>query len=378
MGGLWAEGPRRPALPFDREISEDDRTMKISCQPFDLPLRDPFTISRGTTTVQPTLIVRVEHDGLFGWGEATTNPYYGITLDRMQRALASVAPRLAGARLENPAEIWAELDPELGQCRFAQCALDCALWDIYAQMHDLPLWRLWGFAPQDARPPTCYTIGLDTPERMVAKMQARRDWPVYKIKVGADGGIDLVCRLREATDAVFRVDANCSWAPDRIVSLADRLADLGVELIEQPLESDQYEAMRRVKGKCRLPLMADESCQQESDVDRCIDAFDAINIKLVKCGGITPARRMITRARQNGLKVMVGCMTESSIGIAPGVHLLPLLDYADLDGALLLAEDLADGLEWRDGFCNVPQRPGLGIVPRANVRERFDACSALG
>ncbi|RMF45069.1 MAG: dipeptide epimerase [Planctomycetota bacterium] len=352
--------------------------MIISCQSFDLPLRDPFTIARGTTTIQPTLIVRVEHEGLVGWGEATTNPYYGVTLQSMQRALASIAPRLASAPLDNPAEIWAELDGELSQCRFAQCALDCALWDIYAQMHGVPLWKLWGFDADDPRPPTCYTIGLDRPERMIDKMQARPGWPVYKIKVGADGGIDLVRRLRQATDAVFRVDANCSWSPPAILPLAEQLAELGVELIEQPLEADQYEAMRAVKGKSRLPLMADESCQVEADVDRCIEAFDAINIKLVKCGGITPARRMITRAKQNGLQVMVGCMTESSIGIAAGVHLLPLLDYADLDGALLLAEDLADGLVWDRGVCRLPQRPGLGIQPRNEVLERFSACSALG
>jgi L-Ala-D/L-Glu epimerase len=137
---------------------------------------------------------------------------------------------------------------------------------------------------------------------------------------------------------------------------------MNVELIEQPLEHDRYEPMRQLKGRSPIPLMADESCQVESDVDRCIESFDAINIKLVKCGGLTPARRMIARARQNGLKIMVGCMTESSIGIAPGVHLLPLLDFADLDGALLLAEDIASGLDWKRGHCELPTRPGLGVT----------------
>ena len=125
--------------------------------------------------------------------------------------------------------------------------------------------------------------------------------------------------------------------------------------------TDDYAAMRQLKGQCAIPLMADESCQVESDVDLCVDAFDAINIKLVKCGGLTPARRMIARAKQHGLKVMVGCMTESSIGIAAGVHLLPLLDYADLDGALLLAEDIAEGLHWERGYCQLPKQAGLGV-----------------
>lgn len=335
--------------------------MKIHCQEFQLQLRDPFTISRGTTTVQPTLIVRVEHAGLVGFGEATTNDYYGVTFESMSAALASVADKVADYRLENPAELWRELDPILSANRFAQCALDCAVWDIYAQMHNMPLWKLWGLHPADGYPPTCYTIGLDTPETMVRKMRAMAGWPVYKIKLDANGGIDLVRTLRQETDAIFRVDANCAWPVDRVLDWAAQLAELNVELIEQPLAAECYAEMRQLKGRSPIPLMADESCQVEADVNACIDSYDAINIKLVKCGGLTPARRMIARARQNGLKVMVGCMTESSIGIAPGVHLLPLLDFADLDGALLLAEDIATGLEWNLGRCELPTQAGLGV-----------------
>ncbi len=335
--------------------------MQITCEPFDLHLREPFTIARGTITVQPTLIVRVEHDGLVGLGEATTNSYYGVTLESMSAALEKVASKLRNHRLESPEELWQTLDPELNTCRFAQCALDCALWDLYAQMQDMPLWKLWGLDSDKPYPPSCYTIGIDAPDVMVRKMQAMPAWPVYKIKLAADGGMDLVRELRKASDATFRVDANCSWQAADVPAWAEELAAMNVELIEQPLVADEYESMGQLKGKCALPLMADESCQTESDIDRCIDSFDAINIKLPKCGGLTPARRMITRAKQNGLKVMVGCMTESSIGIAAGVHLLPLLDYADLDGALLLANDIASGLKWSQGYCKLPDRPGLGV-----------------
>ena len=337
--------------------------MQITCHSFDLRLRDPFTISRGTVTVQPTLIIEVEHEGLRGYGEATTNEYYGITLESMQTALDQVRPALIDHKLENPADTWKELDPILSSCRFAQCALDCALWDLYAQMHAVPLWKLWGFHQDDPRPPTCYTIGIDEPEVMVRKMQAKPDWPVYKVKVDETGGLQLVRQLREATDARLRIDANCAWQPEQVLSLAEEHAKLDVELIEQPLPADAYQAMQKLKGKAALPLMADESCQTEADIDRCIDCFDAVNIKLVKCGGVTPARRMITRAKQNGLQVMVGCMTESSIGIAPGVHLLPMLDFADLDGPLLLAEDIATGFDWNAGHCALPDRPGLGTQP---------------
>lgn len=335
--------------------------MKLSCHPYDLQLRDPFTIARGTVTVQPTLIVRVEYDGLVGLGEATTNSYYGITQASMQAALAQVAPRLENYRLENPAELWKELDADLSPSRFAQCALDCAVWDIFAQMHGQPLWQQWGLRGEDGYPPSCYTIGLDAPEAMLRKMQAMPDWPIYKIKLDASGGLDLVRHLRQATDKVFRVDANCSWQPEQVLGWAEELASMNVELIEQPLPAEAYDAMRGLKGKAALPLMADESCQTEADIDRCIDSFDAINIKLVKCGGLTPARRMVARAKQNGLKVMVGCMTESSVGIAAGVHLLPLLDFADLDGAMLLKHDIAEGLRWHQGTCELPTRPGIGV-----------------
>lgn len=335
--------------------------MRIKIKSYDLPLRDPFTIARSTTTVQPTMIVEVHHDGLIGLGEATTNDYYGATLENMSRLLNEVAPKLAGAKLENPAELWKELDPILSQNRFAQCALDCAIWDLFAQQHNLPLYRLWGFDVDAPCPPTCYTIGIDTPEVMLRKLKAMPDWPIYKIKLD-HRGLANVKYLRPHTKSIFRVDANCSWQPNQILALAEELAALNVELIEQPLPAEAYAEMRPLKGKSPLPLMADESCQVESDVDRCLDCFDAINIKLVKCGGLTPARRMIARAKQNGLKVMVGCMTESSVGIAAGVHLLPLLDFADLDGALLLSKDIATGLVWQAGYCQMPQSPGLGVT----------------
>jgi L-alanine-DL-glutamate epimerase-like enolase superfamily enzyme len=345
--------------------------MQISCYRYDLTLRDPFTISRGTVCRQPTMIVRVEHDGLEGLGEATTNEYYGATFEGMVGALQQVADRLHASRLENPAEIWQDFDDDLRGSRFAQCALDCALWDLYAKMHQLPLWQLWGLHDDEGYPPSCYTIGIATVEEMVRKMKEMPEWGIYKIKLDASGGMDLVRRLRQETTSIFRVDANCSWAPAQVLDFADQLAAMEVELIEQPLAATEYQAMSLLKGQSPLPLMADESCQEEKDIDLCIPAFDAVNIKLVKCGGLTPARRMIARAKQNGLKVMVGCMTESSIGISAGVHLLPLLDFADLDGALLLATDIAEGLNWKSGFCELPKSHGLGVSLIEADRERL-------
>jgi L-alanine-DL-glutamate epimerase-like enolase superfamily enzyme len=203
---------------------------------------------------------------------------------------------------------------------------------------------------------------------MVAKMNEFPGWPIYKIKLGTDRDLDIVCELRKHTTATFRVDANCGWTADQTIEFAPRLKDLGVEFIEQPLPRDAWHQMHRVKAESALPIIADESCIQEGDVRVCANCFHGINIKLVKCGGLTPARRMIAEARRLGLSVMVGCMTESSVGISAIAQLLPLLDYVDMDGAVLLAEDIADGVRLDHGRCIYPDRPGNGVtLLRENV-----------
>jgi len=173
--------------------------------------------------------------------------------------------------------------------------------------------------------------------------------------------VETIQALREHTEAVFRVDANCGWAPDEAATLSAEMARHGVELIEQPLPPEACEAQAQLFRESTLPIIADENCVGEADVPLCIDHFHGINIKLCKCGGLTPARRMITTARDHGLKVMVGCMTESSVGISAAAQLTPLLDYADLDGAVLLAKDAADGVQLHQGQFVFPSEPGLGI-----------------
>ena len=188
-------------------------------------------------------------------------------------------------------------------------------------------------------------------------------WPVYKIKLGTDRDVAIVSELRKHTDAVFRVDANCAWNARETIENAPALKELGVEFIEQPLPADDWKGMEVVAHHCALPVMADESCQQESDVDRCALHFNGINIKLTKCGGLTPARRMIQKARILGLKVMVGCMTESSVGISAIAQLLPQLDYVDMDGAMLLKEDIASGVQITEGGkVRFPKIGGTGVT----------------
>jgi L-alanine-DL-glutamate epimerase-like enolase superfamily enzyme len=334
--------------------------MELRLHAFDLPLRHTFTISRESITSQPTLIVELIQDGVSGYGEATSNKYYGFTIERMARDLAALRPQLAGERIDDPATFWSQCQPALNDDSFALCALDQAAHDLWGKLRGQPVWKLWGLSIEKV-PASNYTIGIDAIEVMVAKMEEFAGWPIYKIKLGTDRDLEIVRELRRHTSAVFRVDANCGWTAQRAIEYAPKLKDLGVEFIEQPLPADRWDDLRQVGRQSALPIIADESCIVEGDVTRCAGVFHGINIKLVKCGGLTPARRMIAEARRLGLKVMVGCMTESTIGISAIAQLLPLLDYVDMDGAVLLAEDVAEGVRLDRGRCVYPEGPGHGL-----------------
>lgn len=335
--------------------------MRMLLHGFDLPLRHVFTISRGSTRVSRTLIVELQQDGLRGFGEAGESSYYGATIANIQAALEAVRPRVESRPLAPPDALWEELDPELSHNRFAQCALDMAAWDLWGKLHRQPLWRLWGLS-LDRVPVTDYTIGLDAIDVMVEKLKEFPGWPVYKIKLGTPDDVEIVRRLRQHTEAVFRVDANCAWTAEETIRNAAAFAALGVEFIEQPLPPDEWEGMKAVAARSALPLIADESCRVEADVDLCRGYFHGVNVKLVKCGGLTPARRMLARARHLGMKTMVGCMTESSVGISAIAQLLPMLDYADMDGALLLAKDVARGVTIHRGVVRYPAENGCGVT----------------
>lgn len=332
--------------------------MNLHVQGFDLPLKHRFTIAHQSREVQETLIVRLEDEGLYGLGESTTNPFYGITLDNMQEALERFQPILLGGKWTNPAELW-ELGKDIFQSNpFAQCALDLAAWDLYTKKRGQKLYEYLGLNPAHI-PTTNFTIGIDTVEKMCAKLK-EVDWPIYKIKLGTAHDLEIVRELRKHTQSIFRVDANCAWTVEQAIAYSEELAALGVEFIEQPLAKDNLEGMKEVYAHSKLPVMADESCIHESDVEKCQRRFHGINIKLVKVGGITPALRMIQQAKSLGMKTMVGCMTESSVGISAIAHIAPLLDYVDMDGAMLLAKDPARGVQISPTEVRFPAGPGIG------------------
>lgn len=337
--------------------------MKLLFHPFELELRHTFTISHGSRTTQPSLVVELNDGGYSGYGEAAATSYYGMSLEKMMASLENIRPIIEQNGQLEPEAFWGLCAPYLQENSFALCALDMAMHDLYGKKKGLPLYALLGLSP-DKLPLSSYTIGIDTVDNMRQRM-LEFPWPLYKIKLGSKQGsqqdVQILRELRKHSSSPFRVDANGGWSAAETIAHSRELKELQVEFIEQPMPPTVLEEMKTVFEKSALPLMADESCIHEEDVLKCRPYFHGVNIKLSKCGGITPALRMIAQARELGMKVMLGCMTESSVGISGIAQLLPLLDYADIDGALLLKQDIAEGVTIKDGKVSYSGRNGTGV-----------------
>ncbi|MGO4905291.1 dipeptide epimerase [Flavobacterium sp. W20_MBD1_R3] len=334
--------------------------MELILREYNLKLKHTFTISRESIDFQPSLIVELNSDGFSGFGEATSNPYYKTTVPIMIQDLEKIRSIIENTIDETPEAFWSKIHSYLKDDMFALCALDMAYTDLYARKKGKKLYELWNYSIAK-NPLTDYTIGIASIEKMVSKMK-ELPWPIYKIKLGTKEDIAIVTELRKHTNAIFRIDANCGWGVEETIKNAIELKKLGVEFLEQPLKADHWEGHKEVFNHSVLPIIADESCIIEEDVAKCHHHFHGVNIKLVKCGGLTPGRRMIQEAKKLGLKTMVGCMTESTVGISAIAHLLPQLDYVDMDGALLLSEDIASGVTIDFGKINYSDLNGTGVT----------------
>jgi L-Ala-D/L-Glu epimerase len=334
--------------------------MKLHVRAIRLPLRHLFRTAHGPTTVKENVLVEISDGNQTGYGEGAGMPYYGVTTAGMIANLEAARAEIESWPMADPAELWQRALPLLGHDRFALSALDAAVHDLWGKSRGKPTYRLWGLK-LDHLPPSDYTLGIDAIENTLAILKEFEGWPVYKIKLGTPDDLEIVRTLRQHTTATFRVDANCAWTAEQTVANSRELKSLGVEFIEQPLKAGDWEGMRRVFAESALPVIADESCLVEEDVARCHGFFHGINIKLGKCGGMTPARRMIANARQLGLKVMIGCMEESTVGISAIGQFLPLLDYVDMDGAVLIARDVASGVHLEKGRAIFPDENGNGV-----------------
>lgn len=341
--------------------------MNGSVQHHELAVENPFTIARGTTGTTDAFVVELTHDGVTGVGGGTPSAYYGETADSVAETLPgllAIAEELddphAGQRLA------AGLQREAPDAPAARVAVSTAMADLAARDLGVPLYRQWGLDPS-AAPPTSYTVGIADPPEMAdrARSAVEAGFDHLKVKLGTDDDRARFDAVREAApDATIRVDANEAWDAAEAIQKADWLSSGAVEFLEQPVPADDVDGLRRVSMEVSLPVCADEACVTASDVPVVADACDVVTVKLLKCGGPRAAVEQIHAAKGHGLDVMVGCMVESSASIAPACHLAPLADYADLDGALLLAEDPCSGLPVTNGRFDLETvSAGSGVRP---------------
>ncbi|MEM7586285.1 MAG: dipeptide epimerase [Acidobacteriota bacterium] len=326
----------------------------------NLELKHTFRLSRGATDSRQNLIIELEHDGLVGLGEAAPISRYD---QDCASAADAVATMVRGIEDPKAFELAARSVAIDGQPA-AEAAVDMALRDLAGKRFGVPLYELMGIPPQPA-PPTSFTLGMDRPDAMTRRVEEAEAFPVLKVKMGSDDDRPMLEAVRRVTRKPIRIDANEGWTLDDAITRLEWLQQMGVELVEQPLPADQLDQTRELRHASPLPLIADESVGTSADIPRLAGVFDGINIKLMKCGGIGEALRMIAVARAHGLKVMLGCMIESSLSITAAAHLAPLVDYLDLDGHLLIKQDPFVGALFEQGRLSLPEGPGLGVAGRS-------------
>jgi L-alanine-DL-glutamate epimerase-like enolase superfamily enzyme len=338
-------------------------SLRMDVEVLTLRTTHPFVIARGGQSDHRTVWVRLtDAEGNEGWGEAAPSKYYGETAESVLAALQVYGSMLPDDpfQLEEAERRW---ENKLRGNAAARAALSAALHDLVGKRLDVPLFRMWGLDPC-AAPPSTFTIGLDAPERIGAKVQEAAQYPILKVKLGTDRDLEILRAIRQATDKEIRVDANCGWTVKRALRMLPVLDEFGVTVLEQPLVPHDLDGLAAVTAQADIPVIADESCLTAVDIPPLVGKVDGINIKLAKCGGLREALRMIAVARAHGLMVMVGCMIESSLGITAAAHFTPLVDIVDLDGAALLADDPFVGATIEQGQVRLPSGPGLGVSRR--------------
>ena len=334
--------------------------LRMEIEVLELRTKHPFIIARGGQSDYRTVWVRLKDgDGNEGWGEAAPTKFYGETTETVLAALDTYGAHLPDDPfdLEEAERRWEEL---LHRNPAARAALSSALHDLVGKRLGVPLYRLWGLDPTKA-PRSTFTIGIDQPEKMRAKVREAEQYPILKIKLGTDRDVEILRTIRDTTDREIRVDANCGWTLKQTVRMLPVLEEFGVTVLEQPLPADQLDGLGEIRRRADIPVIADESCETAADIPPLVGKVDGINIKLAKCGSLREAIRMIAIARAHGMTVMVGCMIESSIGITAAAHFTPLVDIVDLDGAALLADDPFVGATIDGGQVSLPSEPGLGV-----------------
>jgi L-Ala-D/L-Glu epimerase len=329
--------------------------LELSVVKLELPLVHTFTIARSSESVARTALVRLRWGELEALGESSPSARYG---ESVASVIAGLEARALGSDPYAIDALLAGLPPA------QRCGLDVALHDCIAKDVDRPLWRLLGVDP--ARTPlTSFTIGIAPLDEMVAKVREVGTHPVIKVKLGAGAEVETIAAIRATYTGTIRVDANEGWTPESAVAILTELARYDIEFCEQPIPAGTPERLRWIRERTSIPLVTDEDSKDARDLPALAGCVDGINVKLVKCGGIRGALEMIHTARALDLKIMLGCMVESAILTTAAAQLSPLVDWADLDGPFLVANDPFDGLQYANGKIVLPDRPGLGVVEKA-------------
>ena len=336
--------------------------MELRFYPYELQLQHTFTVSSYSRKTTPDVQVEIDYQGYTGYGEASMPPYLGQSVESVTAFLQKVdLSQFADPfGLEDILEYVDSLSP--GDSA-AKAAVDIALHDLVGKLLGAPWYRIWGYNPEKA-PSTTFTIGIDTPEVVREKtLECAGRFNILKVKVGTASDKEMITTIRSVTDLPIAVDANQGWTDrSQALEMIHWLKEHGIVMVEQPLPVDRYDDLAWLREKSPLPVYGDESIQGLDDVRRAVGLFDGINIKLMKCGGLRNAHKMVDLARGLGLKVMLGCMTETSCAVSAAAQLSPAVDFADLDGNLLISNDLFDGVGLHDGRLVLPDRPGIGVV----------------
>jgi L-alanine-DL-glutamate epimerase-like enolase superfamily enzyme len=335
--------------------------MKLEIESVKLRARHPFKIARGVLHEREVFIFSLTSEGITGFGEASPSPYYGEDSETVVSAAKRLKNKLDGAPEEIKSRIAdGDLRGQLGRHPSVRAALDIALWDMIGKIEGKPIYAILGLDPNKT-PATSFTIGIDTPDVIDAKVDEAAPYRILKMKMGLPGDMAILDRVQARSKKTIRVDVNEGWDIETSIQMCRELGQKGIEFVEQPIHHDCEDDLRTLKRLSPLPVILDESIINPEDVVARRDQGHGINIKLMKCGGLTPALTMIDDARRAGLKVMLGCMLESSVGITAAAHISPLADYADLDGNLLIANDPFSGVTVQNSKLVLPGGPGLGV-----------------
>jgi L-Ala-D/L-Glu epimerase len=339
----------------------DNSKMKFSYRPYTLELKHVFTVSSFSRSTTPVVLTELEYEGVTGYGEASMPPYLGESHETVLKFLSKVDM----TKYANPfdlEEILADIDKIApGNCA-AKASVDIALHDLVGKIMKQPWYNIWGY-DKEKTPYTTYTIGIDKPDVVRQKVKEADEFKFLKVKLGRDNDKEMIETIRSVTDRPLTVDVNQGWKDKHFaLDMADWLKSKGVVFLEQPMPKENLEDHAWLTERSPIPIMADEAVQRIADVKKIHGAYSGINIKLMKCTGMREANKMVTLARSLGMKVMIGCMTETSCAISAASHLSPMADWADLDGALLISNDVYDGTKVIKGKVTPTDRPGLGIV----------------